>query len=75
MDVIVNGSHPLRDSKHNAIRACPQENVPFKSDVNSSSELFYYQSQVYLSPVVCKTPLREAPLNLASPLFGHFDGT
>ena len=57
MDAIVSGSRPLRASKHNEIRACPQENVPFKSDVNSLSELFHYRSQVYLSPIVCKTPL------------------
>ena len=57
MDAIVSGSRPLRASNHNEIRACPQENVPFKSDVNSLSELFHYRSQVYLSPIVCKTPL------------------
>ena len=57
MDAIVSGSRPLRASKHNEIRACPQENVPFKSDVNSLSELIHYRSQVYLSPIVCKTPL------------------
>ena len=59
MDAIVSGSRPLRASKHNEIRACPQENAPFKSDVNSSSELFYYRSQVDLGPIVCKTPLRD----------------
>ena len=57
MDAIVSGSRPLRASKHNETRACPQENIPFKSDVNSLSELFHYRSQVYLSPIVCKTPL------------------